>query len=64
VWVSCSCCSVVVSVAIVRLCVSMKIVWSFCKLAGWMGYVIRGLLVWGCGSLMTMLFGWRFSWTG
>jgi uncharacterized membrane protein YjjB (DUF3815 family) len=57
-------CNVVVSVVIARLCVSKKVVWSCCRLAGCMGYVIRGLLVWEFGSLMTMLFGGRFSWTG
>ena len=44
VWVSCSFCNVVVRVVIARLCVS-KVIWSFWRLAGCMGYVIRGLFV-------------------
>lgn len=53
-----------VRLVIARLCDSKKDMWSFWRLLGDMGYMIRGLVEGGFDSLMTMLLGVSCSWTG
>ena len=50
--------------AIVKFCFSRKVVCRFWRLLEGMRYVMRGRFVGVMWSLMTMLFGLSWSWTG